>query len=199
MGYIVVRETQRNRDIQNILTVLGAAIVCAGLLALLFIYYYGPSGRYLAGHTILDPAIIEQINYQDTHPRTGQKVHFIFDHMEFSYFDPQKGQVRQEAIPAENYQKFYTLIASEKSLDEVTDKIKDFFIKTRPTVLTTSMRTMESSEALTTKIFQVVQFVQEDYFRVQLHEKQEQGEWAYFYRSGLYQDVMHLFTQSTSL
>lgn len=186
----------RNRDIQNILAVLGTAIICAVLLASFFIYYYGPSGRYLAGNTLLDPAIIKQINYQDKHPRTGRNVHFIFDHMEFSYFDSQKGPLRQK-VSLDNYQKFYNLVAAEKSLIEVTERIKELFFKTHQTVLTISMRTAEGSDVMTTKIFQVVQFVQEDYFRVQLHEGQAQ-EWAYFYLPHLYQDVMQLFTQSSN-
>jgi hypothetical protein len=187
---------ERNRDIQNILAVLGSAVLCAGLLALFFLYFYGPSGRYLAGRTILDPAIIDKINDEDKHPR--QKVHVIFDHIEFSYFDPQ-GIMRHQTVPLKDYQQFYYLIASEKSLDSVTDKIIDFFLKSHPTVLTMSIRTIEGSEKLTTKIFQIVQFVQEDYFRVQLHDKNEEGEWAYFYQPHLYHKVMHLFTQSPNL
>lgn len=189
---------ERNRDIRNILAVLGAAVICAALLASVFLYYYSPSGQYFAGYTLLDPAIIEQINYQDQHPRSGKKVRFAFDHIEFSYFDSQKGQVRLSPIPLETYKEFYHMVASEKSLRNLNEKILDLFLKSRPCLLTISMRTKEGSENAVTKIFQVVQFVQEDYFRVQLHEKNE-GEWAYFYRPGLYHDVMHLFTHSTNL
>lgn len=195
----MVKESLINRDIQNILAVLGTAIVCACLLALVFIYYYGPTGNYLAGHTILDPAIIDQINYQEKNLRTGQKVHFIFDNAAFTYFDSQKGQMHKKIIPLENYQKFYTLVASEKSLLEVSDKIKDLFLKSHPTILTINMRTMEGSPHTTTKIFQIIQFVQEDYFRVRLHDSQDQEEWAYFYRLNLFKEIMHLFTQPANL
>ena len=88
----------KNHDIRNILAVLGAAVICAGLLASVFLYYYGPSGRYLAGHTLLDPTIMEQINYQDKHPRQEKSIHFIFDHIEFSYFDPQKESNTSESF-----------------------------------------------------------------------------------------------------
>lgn len=192
---MVIKEIRQNREIRNILAVLGTAIVCAGFLTFLFIYYYGPSGRYLAGQTLLDPTIIEQINYQDKHPRTGKKVNFIFDRIEFSYFDSKKGGMRQEAVSLESYQKFYRLISSEKSLDKVTDQIRELFFRSHPSTLTTSMRTVDGVDTSTTKIFQVVQFVQEDYFRVQLHGNQEQ-EWAYFYRPHLYQEVMQLFIQN---
>ncbi len=196
---MVIKEIRENRDIRNILAVLGTAIICAGLLAFLFVYYYGPSGRYLAGNTILDPAVLEEINYQDKHPRTGRNVHFIFDRMEFSFFDPQKGEVRQN-VSLENYQQFYRLIASEKSVEEVTNQVKDLFFRSRPTLLTISMRTQEGAETSTNKIFQIVQLVPDDYFRVQLHEQRpDQGEWAYFYRPHLYQDAMQLFNQPPKL
>lgn len=188
-------EKSRNRDIQNLLSVLGAAVICAGLLALVFLYYYGSSGRYLAGNTLLDPAIMEQINAQDQHSRTKKKIHFAFDRIEFFYFDPQKGQMRTHAISVETYQNFYKMVAAEKSLEDEVRDIQDFFVNSHPSVLTINMRTIGKSENSTNQIFQIVQFVQENYFRVQLHEKKE-GEWAYFYRPGLYQDIMQLFTQS---
>jgi hypothetical protein len=187
-------EGRRNRDIRNILAVLGAAVICAILLASVFLYYYGPSGRYLAGNTLLDPSIMDQINYQDQHPRTGKKVHFSFDRIEFSYFDPQKRQMHIFPISVDNYQNFYKRIASEKSLLEVTQNIQQFFLQSHPALLTISMRSREGSENGAAKVFQVVQFIPEDYFRVQLHEKNE-GEWAYFYRPGLYQEIIGLFTK----
>jgi hypothetical protein len=186
-------ERQKQRDIRNILTVLSTAVICAGILASLFLYYYGPSGSYIAGHTLLDPAIIEQINFQDQHPQTGKKVHFAFDHIEFSYFDSQKGEIRLPSIPLETYQQFYSKVAFEKSLDQVTLAIQDLFLQSCPSLLTIKMRTMEG-ERMTTKVFQVVQFVQEDYFRVQLHQANA-GEWAYFHRPGLYHEMIRLFTQ----
>lgn len=189
---------KKNRDIRNILAVLGAAVLCAGLLASVFLYYYNPSGQYLAGHALLDPTIIEEINYQDQHPGTGRKVRFSFDHIEFSYFNPQKGAIRIPVISLDDYQKFYKMVAFEKSLKETHQNIQDLFFKSQPSLLTINMHTTERNEKGLTKVFQVVQFVPEDYFRVQLHEKNE-GEWAYFYQSGLYQEIMRLFTPSNNL
>jgi hypothetical protein len=186
-------ERRKHHDIRNILGVLGTAVISAGLLSLLFLYYYGPSGRYIAGQTLLDPTLIEQIDYPYQHPRSGRKVHFRFGHITFSYFDSQQGEVRIPSISLETYQRFYTIVASEKSLQELTQNVQDLFFKSNPSLLTMSMRTMEEAENRVTKVFQ---FIQEDYFRVQLHQKNE-GEWAYFYRPGLYQDVIHLFTRST--
>lgn len=189
------KEDYKNREIKNILLVLGTAIFCAGLLALVFIYYYGPSGHYLAGHTILDPTIMEQIKIEDKHPQTGRKLHLIFDHIAFSYFDPQKDQMRQQIIPLETYRTFYRLIVSEKSLEDVSANVKNLFLNARPAELTIHMRAFEDSDMVTNQVFQSVQFVQANYFRVQLHDNPEQKEWIYFYRPQIYQEAMKLFTE----
>ncbi len=189
------KQTRQRQDITNILSVLGAAILCAILMASWFLYYYGPSGRYLAGQTMLDPKIMERINYQDKHPLSGQKVHFMFDRIEFAYFDFQQNQTRRYTILPEQYQKFYELIASEKSVEHVTDSIQNLFAAQYPTALTIYMRIAEpSGKPSMTHIFQIMQFVPEDYMRVQLKGQSHQGEWVYFYRPQLYHDVMRLFT-----
>lgn len=191
-------EKQRNRDIRNTFVVLGAAIVCACLLASIFLYYYGPSGQYVAGHVLLDPTIMEQIHYQDLQPGRGRKVHLSFDHIEFSSSDSQKNQGQPSIIPLETYQSFYTLVALEKSLKQVDQEVQNDFHQSQTSILTIHMRAKEGQDHDINKIFQVVQFVPEDYFRVQLHEKSE-GEWAYFYQPGLYHKIMQLFTPSTNL
>lgn len=188
------RENHKNHEIRNVLMILSTAMMGAVLLAVALIYFYGPSGRYIAGQALLDPALIKQMDAQMKHPLKGQNSHFVFDHIEFSYLDAQNHQQRKRTISLEDYQKFYALIASEKSLDKVTDPIQNLFFKSVPVTLSIRMRTLENSGQTTAKIFQTVQFIQEDYFRVQLHEKQEQGEWAYFYRPHIYQDVLYLFT-----
>jgi len=192
-------DKRRNRDIQNLLAVLGASVICAGLLAFFFIHYYGPSGKYVAGQTILDPAIIQQINAQESDSKNRQKVHFVFDHFEFSYFDTQTGQMRRLPVSMENYQMFYQLVSSELSVTKNQGEMERLFVRSHPTLLTASMRTLNGSPSSNTKIFQVIEFIEEGYFRVQLHDKQEPGEWVYFYRANSYQDVMHLFTQALVL
>lgn len=198
-GCRVAIEKRRNRDIQNLLAVLGASVFCAGLLVYLFLYYYGPSGRYIAGHTILDPAIIQQINTQEAASKNRQKVHFVFDRFEFSFFDSQTGQMQRVPVSMAAYQEFYDSIAPLSSLERQDGKIEQLFVRSHPTLLTANMRTLNAPAPSNTRIFQVIEFVEEDYFRVQLHDKQEQGEWVYFYRKNSYQDAMHLFTEPAGI
>lgn len=192
-------EKRKNRDIQNIFIVLGAAVFCATLLAFFFLYYYGPSGRYLAGNTLLDSSTMNQIHYQNQQSRLGKKEHFIFDRIQFSFFDSQQGQMHTFPLSLETYQSFYKLVSSEKSLLELNQNVQNLFLRSHPALLTISIRPQERTEkGEIEQIFQVVQFVPEDYFRVQLHEKNE-GEWAYFYRPGLYQEITRLFTKKVQL
>lgn len=195
----MLKENGRNRDIWNLLAVLGASVVGASLLAFIFIYYYGPNGRYVAGQTILDPSTIQQINVQENSPKGSQKVHFVFDRFEFSFFDPQMKQRLRVPVSTEIYQKFYHLVSSISSIKEKEGELEKRFIRSQPTLLTASMRTLNRTSPSDSKIFQVIEFIEGDYFRVQLHDKQEQGEWAYFYKANSYSDIMNLFTKTASL
>lgn len=188
------KEMRNNRDVKNILAVLGTAIICAILLSYVFIYYYGPTGHYIAGQTLLDPSTITEINKMEKKTKTSRNIHFVFDRIELTYYDIQKGKFIHREIPFEKYQEFYQLVESEKSLKNVSDTVKELFIKSHPIILTINIKTIEGGNS-TAKTFQTVQLISEDYFRVQLHEIE--GEWAYFHQSGVYQKSMKLFDQSS--
>lgn len=181
----------KNRDVRNFLAVVCASVLCAALLTFLFLYFYGPSGLYRAGNALLDPATMDQINAQLTDPKSRKKVHFTFDHMDFSYFDRQEGKMRKVPVSMQSYQKFYESVASEHSLNEKERNLEHLFMRSHPTLLTINMKTLPSQNAT---VFQVIEFDEEGYFRVQLHERQEPGGWVYFYKKNLYQEVIHLFT-----
>ena len=95
-------------------------------------------------------------------------------------------------VPLDRYQKFYDLIASEHSVDEKSHKLESLFVHSHPTLL---MAYMNSFNQTTdgNSVFQVIEFIEQDYFQVQVHQQQKQGEWAYFFRKNLYADIMHLF------
>lgn len=187
----------KNQEIRNILAVLATAVISAILLVSFFLYSYGPSGRYEARNALLEPSIMDQINYQDMHPGTGRKVRFYFDHIEFSSSDVKNGKANTSNIPLEIYQEFYQIVSSEYSLHDINHEIEGYFFKPPYSVLTIHMRTNEGGLG-SGKVFQVVQFVPEDYFRVQLHGS-DQAEWAYFYQRGLYRKMIDLFSNSPKL
>jgi len=178
------------KQVKQLILVLSAAVIGGFLLTALMIMYYGPAGNYIAGQTILSPDVIERISFNDTHPTTGKTVNFVFDHNEFVYFDYLRGDWRQKELSSKEYEQFYQLIFSDKSLDSVSEEVLQFFQKPSPLALITSIRTDNVPQA---KIFQVIQFTKEDYFRVKLHG-QEEGKWVYFFRAHLYKNIMALFT-----
>lgn len=184
------------KQIKQLLTVLSAAVFGGFLLAFIMIMYYGPSGLYVAGQTILSPDIIEKINFKDTHPKTHQNVRFIFDHTEFVFFDYLRGTWQQKQVPSEAYSKFYQIVALDNSIDDITKDLLELFQKLSPTALVTSVRTDVSPTA---KIFQVIQFTKEGYYRVKLHGQEGEGEWAYFYHSDLFQLIMNIFASDIKL
>lgn len=187
-----------NQEVRNILFVLSAAIACAGLLTAFLIYYYGPSTGYLAGHVLLDPKVIEQINEQAESKKRGSSS-FTFSRPEFSYFDEKAGKMQRHPVSMSGYRELYAWLAADQSLDAVPSSIEDLFLQAKPVLLTTFLRPTEGGKLdANQQSFQIVQFVPQNYYRVRLMENQEQ-EWAYFYHPQLYQDAMHLFTPSPAL
>lgn len=171
----------RNRDIKNLFVVLGSSLICAALLSYFFISNYGPSGKYRAGYTLVDPSIIGQ-------NKEREKVRFVFESIEFSFFDKKLGKSVTIPIQPEQYQLFYQKISSLLSLDP-TPKLEQLFLQSYPTQLTTPLRSVEKEKE---SIFQVVEFIEENYFRVKLQGK-GQDSWAYFYQPDLYREIFAIF------
>lgn len=186
------------RDARNILIVLGSAVVCAVLLASAFIAYYGPSGSYVAGNTLFDPAIIKTIRNQGEHLSPEGKGSIVFERLEFSYFDPKEKEMQFYPISLETYGKLYHKIVNEKSLLGNIKEIQSLFLHSRPAILSVDLQTKKGSGNKLEKISQVVEFLSDDYFRVQLREERGE-EWGYFYHRGLYLEMIKLATQSQTL
>jgi hypothetical protein len=173
--------------------VLGASVLCALVVACALIFFYGPSGSYPARDTLLDPSVISHINIRDKSAKGKGNLQFVFDRIEFSYFDKRLGKMRRNAIPFEQYEKFYTLVSKDISIAEIPEKIESYFDNTYPTLLTIQMRAKEGTIGAN-QLFQEVQFIEEDYFRVQLKTSEKNPGWAYYHHPHLYHDIMKLFT-----
>lgn len=188
-----MRSSQK-QHIKQVIVVLLSAVVCASLLAVLMLYRYGPTGHYVAGNALLSPAVIHQVNYKDSHPSTGKGVSFVFNSIEFSYFDILDHQQKRLTVSPEAYEKIYGMIANEQSLLEVTDKIQmGFETVNNPATMMIIMRTdLSDVSKPITKVFQLVQFANTDHFRIQLRGTDVAGEWAYFYHPQIYQEVIKI-------
>lgn len=180
---------KRYQEIRNLFLVFLTAIVCAALLTLFMISSYGPSGNYIAGSALYNPHLIEKTRNENK-GKAHQKPQLGFDRIEFTYFDSKTRKVERRLISPSVYQKFYTLVAHEKSVD-ASERLPQLFTSSPPVFLTLTMN--KGQEEF--KILQVIQFIQEDVFRVQLHEeKREMEEWAYFSHPGIYQEIIKLFS-----
>lgn len=186
------KKSNLHSDIWAILGVLGAATFFALLLALFLIFFYGPSGRYVAGHALVDPKIIEKLNFKGPHPRTEEPVYFIFDRAEFSYFDNSQQKIVQKTLSADDYLNFYQLIQFDESVDLSKETKDKLFLVSHPMLLTTTMRTAEIHH-LVNQIFQVIQITPEGYYRIQLNGQKNEEQWAYFYHPNIYKNIIHLF------
>jgi hypothetical protein len=178
-------------QIYTLLGVLSAAVICALLLAGILIYYYGPSGKYLAGNTLLESNLATTLSYDDTNIKTGGMSRFVFDGIDFSYHD-KRGEPQLIEISPELYQKLYRIIANDSSLLQIPENTSTLFNKSDLNVLSIRVRT-ESHAGWQdeSKRFQEVQFSpQGNYYRIQLHEEDSSNRWVYFYHPDIYQSVL---------
>lgn len=184
------------RQAIHVIAILLSAILFATVLSISMILYYGSSRSYLAGNAILSPDTMKKLHYKDLNFKTGQTSHFIFNAAEFSYFDKLNGQLYQKVIDLANYERFYSLIATNRNLEKVGEEIEGYFNERIPATLTLTVRADNGSSSPLIKLFQTIQFSENDYFRIQLRDGSKAIGWIYFYQPHIFQDMIHLFTKT---
>ena len=183
------------RDIRNLFIVLGGGIVCAIIAAVLLIYVYIPTGRYYARNVLLNPELTAQLSYMDLNPKTGGSSQFIYDRVEYHYFDPAIKRWQQVTVPQETYRQFYDLVADDRSLASVTPEVVSLFNAQSLPRLVIQVKTKSDSEwQLATKTFIEVQFHPgSEYYRIQLRSDSLAEGWAYFKHVRLLDELQPLF------
>lgn len=184
------------QQIRNLLIVIFSGMACACALAAFMLYYYGPSGQYLVSNTLLSPDVMAMLSYMDTNAKTGGSTRFVFNGIEYAYYDTMSREWRKVPATQEAYERFYNLVASDKSLAEVPEDIISLFNRGHPASLVLTVRTESKAEwQEVTKVFQEVQFAGEgNYFRIELRSQSSStGKWAYFYRPQIYQEAAKIF------
>lgn len=186
--------TEAKKQIRNILTLLLAGVLCGGLIAGYMIYRYGPSGKFIAGNIILAPETLDKINFADPDSKGRGKTRLVFDGAQFSFFEKNIGKVQKFPVTMENYEQFYNRVKPLVSLEKVEDKVKRLFDSHEIAILSITMRPEYSYKDQTAvKLFQVIQFIESEYFRVQVPGAGGLDEWAYYYEPGLYPQLFNLF------
>lgn len=185
---VIVQKNSTKNEIKKLFFVIFSGVTGACLFALVMLYYYGPSGRYIVKNVLLSPALIQNLSYQERSIKTEKSTLFSFDTIDFSYYDNHK-KVRI-AIPVSKYAKFFDLINNELSLDEMTNHAPNFFTEDKTSKLLIKVRA-ESNEQ---KIFQEIELTTNDFYRIQLRVQAGTSTgWAYFYQPGIYQETLKLF------
>lgn len=188
-------DKSEKNQIRNLLAVLVFAVFSGFLLLGFFIYNYGPTGRYPVKDALLAPDLIATLDYNDTNPKTGGMSRFLFDGIEFSYFDEEKNR-QTKPINLEMYQQFYQVISNDKSLLEVPEEvIRSFnkgFAKLKINVRTESHAEWQN----VSKEFQEVHLLTNgDYYRIQLHEQPQasSSQWVYYFHPEIYKSSLNIF------
>lgn len=187
------REPSVKHQIRNMLLVITSGVMGAILLSLFFLYSYGPSGRYQASHALLSPQLANTLAFNDTNHKTGGSSRFIFDGIEFTYFE-KNGQKNLIQIDLPTYEKFYQMISADQSLLDISNDVLGLFNQGTNSSLVIKIRTDSHAQWQDeTKIFQEVAFASEgNYYRIELREDKA-GEWAYYYHPGIYQATVQTF------
>ena len=185
------------KQIRNLLLVVFSGIAAAAVLTVSMVYYYGPSGRYIAKNVLLSPAMMEKLSFNDNNPSTGGVSRFVFNNIEFIYYDANARKYRHLPVSIEKYRQFYDAVSGQSSVVDVTDDIMKQFYIGYPSKLTLTLRTSANGKTdSVTKKFQEVYFAQDgDYYRVELLDQNEFGNWAYFHHPKIGQEAQKLFMQ----
>jgi hypothetical protein len=194
-----INDLSRHKQIRNLLFVLGGGIGAALAFAAAVLYFYSPSGSYLAKNMLLSSESALAMRYTEANSKTGAASRFVFDSLEFSYFAPVLKKWVRLPIDLQKYADFYALIGNEGSLVNVDGEIISLFnASSKPSTLSMKVKTeSDASWQAASKTFLTVDFAGEgDYYRIALRENSSHEGWVYFYHPGIYQQILKLFVPS---
>lgn len=194
MGYH--KDLSPNKQVRNLLAVIGSAVLLAFAASLLMLYIYSPTGRYIVKNALLSPDTMNRLAYSDLNSKAGGSTRFVFDAIEFSFFDQDLKKWQKVFVGNDAYSNFYDLIAEEKSTLDVTDEMVNAFSVPYPSTLTLRVKTENTASwQAFTKIFQEVQFAKQGgLYRIALHQQDASQRWIYFNHPDIYQIAMNNFS-----
>jgi hypothetical protein len=181
------------RQITNLVSLLIIGILSGALLTGYFLYYYNPSGRYRAGHVLLEPSLVRGLSFTENVGERGQGVHYVFDSIMFSRYDPELRRDIQHPLTLEQYATLYGWLADDISLDTVDEIAMASFDIAGAISVTLKVHPEHARDSLpSTSIFQAVTLAaKDDYYRIQLHTASNTS-YAYFRHPGMWQQALTL-------
>lgn len=186
-------DLSKSRQIRNLLLILGSAVGLACSAMLFMLYSYGPAGTYLAKNVLLSPESAKALHFDDFNPKIGTNSHFVFDLIEFSYYDVTQKRIIRTEIDISTYALLYKLIGSDVS---VVDGAKEAGTAFNDAAASLSFRVRSDdnySQGSSKELFEA-DFVK-DYYRILLRGQSTDKQWVYFKHTNILEQVLELFAQ----
>ncbi|PJD95661.1 MAG: hypothetical protein CK425_08135 [Parachlamydia sp.] len=189
-----MHEGEKKKEIQNLLLVFGAAIGSALFGILYIIYSSSGTGHYTLSNILLSPEVIQHFSSLTEKERSKHISPLQFNRIDLSFFNPETHLWQTKEISTEDYQKIYTLIASDKSIESPSDAVINAFREPPPVKLIIQIEEKSAKNFTSVKsVFQEVDFAARgDFFRVQLREQGQEAQQAYFYHRAIYPTVIKM-------
>lgn len=191
-----IGDSSKSKQIRVLLGVLGAGLVAGVIIALSMLYYYNPTGSYLAKNVLLDPENAYSLRFIEPGPKGKSLGRYTFEGVYFSYFDPIQKITKSIAVPREKYAAFYQKIAHEESIVDPSYEIQSQFNQPHQGVLAVKVRSVgeDSSKGIEITFSEIDIVNAGDYYRIRLRQSGPGSEWAYFYHPGIYQEALNIFS-----
>lgn len=188
-------DDSKARQVRALLLVFGSGIAMGIIVAIGMLYYYNPSGSYLAKNVLLTPENASTMRFNDSHSSRGND-RLVLNDIQFAYYDQAAKQTRRMHVDMDKYAQFYAMVSNETSLAYVDDKVKALFNTPHPSSMVLKVKPENAQKSTDAAIpFLTIEFANDgNHYRVQLREQGSEDAWAYFYYEGLYQKVLKLFT-----
>lgn len=182
------------KQIRNLLILIGCAVFTAIFVALGLLHVYGPTGSYEARYLLFSPKYFQLPESEDVELNDRGSFPFIFDKIEYSYYDTEKQQWETRPVDKAKYEKFYALISSDGSLIDPPLEVLRRFDASHNASLVLSGRLKGPGGTPLPKIFQEVEFAPSgDDYRLELQDPKKPSQWIYFKHPGIAQKAFDVF------
>jgi hypothetical protein len=170
-------------EISRLLIVLLSGIAIAGLLSIFMIWNYGPTGQYQLSNVLLAPETLQSLSFSDAEVSGSKDVknrspRFVFDKVEYVYWDSPSKQWQQFTIDNATYVKFYQTIEKDMSIVDINLDIVNLFAAEAPSHLAILVKNEGNSNVRPLQVLEIAPGG--DYYRVELRGSHQGSDWAYF-------------------
>jgi hypothetical protein len=189
------KDSSKSKQIKILLAVLGTGGITGILISLTMLYYYNPNGSYPVDNVLLNPENAYSLRYVEPSSKVKSEGRFVFEKMNYSYFDPNTKQTVSISIPKDKYAEFYKIISHDKSVSEPLSEIESLFRSTNPSSLALKVRPIgeDATKGNETTFSRIVFADNGDYYRIQLRQSTSVVDWAYFHHPKISQIASQLF------